>query len=343
MRIVLLTHVNSLIEHCTALADGVGVPLEVRTPGSGGWQDAVLVLVGEDVTQVPATSGVPTVLVGAEGAGADVWMAAARLGVDNVVVLPAGAEWLTQRMIHAVEPPTLPAPTHGIVGGSGGAGASVLACSLARSAAESGVSTVLIDADPLGGGLDVVLGCENLEGLRWPSLAASRGRLRPSTLQQALPRQGNLSVLSWDRQPVASLGNTTGEVAEGVFDAVITAAQQAFDLVVVDLPRHAPVEWATSCHHITVVTPGRVRAAVAAAAVAARMCAIHSSVRIAVRESGKSGVDPTLLASTVGLELAGAYRDDPNLAEQLDRGEGLPGGRTHLATFASELLREVAA
>lgn len=375
MRIVLLTQVQSLIDHCTALADGVGVPLDVRSPVSGGWQDSVLVLVGEDVTHIPPTGSVPTVLVGAEGAGDDVWVAAAKLGVDNVVILPAGAEWLTQRMIHAVEPPDLPAPTLGVVGGSGGAGASVLASALARCAADSGINTILVDADPLGGGLDVVLGCENTDGLRWPALAASRGRLRPSTLVQALPRDGNLSILSWDRgavetqqsaltqpglnqppltqpaliqpthtqahQQTQAAETSVGELAEGVFDAVISAAQQAFDLVIIDLPRHAPVQWAASCHHITVVTPARVRAAVAAAAVATRLRTVHSSVNIAVRVSGRAGLDPGLLASTVELDLAGSYRDDTHLAEQLDRGEGLTGKKTHVAKFAHELLGQV--
>lgn len=55
MQVVLFTHVRSLIEHCSALADGVGVTLEVRSPDSGGWQNAVLILVGEDVTHAPAT------------------------------------------------------------------------------------------------------------------------------------------------------------------------------------------------------------------------------------------------------------------------------------------------
>lgn len=336
MQIVLLTHVHSLIEHCSALADGVGVSLDVRSPNSGGWQNAVLILVGEDVTHLPATPGVPSVLVGAEGAGDDVWRAAARLGVDNVVVLPAGAEWLSQRMVQAVEPPRKPALTHGVVGGTGGAGASVLACAVARQSAEAGISTVLVDADALGGGLDVVLGCENLEGLRWPALASSRGRLRPSTLQDALPRQGNLSVLSWDRTLDA-----TSAITDGVFDAVIAASQQAFEFVVIDLPRHAPIEWAAMCHSMTVVTPGRVRAAVATAAVANRLTQVHSSVRIAVRENGRAGVDADLLAKAVGLELAGTFRDDPALVEQLDRGEGLPRGRTHLGKFAAYLFDDV--
>src|SRR5690606_25835346 len=62
-----------------------------------------------------------------------------------------------------------------------------------------GLRTLLVDADPLGGGLDLVLGWEQLEGLRWPALTQTDGRVDPPALVQALPRRGDLGVLSWDR------------------------------------------------------------------------------------------------------------------------------------------------
>lgn len=332
-RIVVLTQLPSLAEHCAALAKGIGIPLDVRAPSSGGWQDAALLLLGEDVAVSPAAAGVPTVLIAAAGAP-EVWAHAARLSVDNVAVLPAAAEWLTQRMIHAVEPPGTPAVTWGIVGGSGGAGASVLACALARQAAATGVSTVLLDADPLGGGLDLVLGAESAQGLRWPALTESRGHLRPSTLLGALPRVGDLALLSWDRE-----GHD--ELHGDVFDAVLAAAQQAFDFVVVDIPRHASLDRARACHHIALVTPARVRAAVAAARVARSLQGVNSSVGLVVRETGRGSLDADLLASTIGLELLGSLRDDGSLAELLDQGEGIPAGRTHLGRFADSLIAGV--
>ncbi|WP_349827146.1 septum site-determining protein Ssd [Brevibacterium litoralis] len=333
-RIALLTSLPSLVDHCTALADGIGVTLDVLAPDSGGWQAAVLVLLGEDVGEHPAALGAPSVLVGTEETR--VWEHAARLGTQTVAVLPDASEWLTQRMIAAVEPPGDPATTVGVVAGCGGAGASVLACATARQAAADGLDVVLLDADALGGGLDVVLGCEDEEGLRWPALAESRGRLRPSLLTDALPRHEGLAVLSWDREGTVDLDGH-------VFDAVLAAAQQAFDLVVVDLPRHAPVAWARACHHLLLVTPARVRSAVAAARVATRLHAVHPGVRLVVRESGRGGsdLDPALVADTIGLELAGTLRDDPRLAAAVDRGEGIPGGRTRIGRFAARVLDEV--
>ncbi|GAA1999009.1 septum site-determining protein Ssd [Brevibacterium samyangense] len=333
-RIALLTRIPSLIDHCAALADGIGITLDVIAPDSGGWQNAVLVLLGEDVAEPPQALGVATVLVGTAESG--VWAHAARLGADHVAVLPDASEWLTQRMITAVEPPGTPGTTLGVVAGSGGAGASVLACATARQAAAEGMNVVLLDADSLGGGLDLVLGCEDLEGLRWPALTESRGRLRPSLLTEALPRHEGLAVLSWDREGRVDLDSE-------VFDQVLAAAQQAFDLVVVDLPRHAPVEWARACHHLLLVTPARVRAAVAAARVAKRLVTVHPDVKLVVRESGKaaSSLDPALVAQTIGLDLLGALRDDPRLTAAVDRGEGIPGGRTHIGRFTTAVLDEV--
>ncbi|MCQ9368612.1 hypothetical protein NQ038_00930 [Brevibacterium sp. 50QC2O2] len=332
-RIVLFSQLTSLSEHCAALADGIGLSLDVRAPDAGGWQDAVLVLLGEDVAVRPAISGPATVLVSLSPASAT-WVLAAKLGVDHVAVLPDAAEWLTQRMIQAVEPARESAPTYGIMAGCGGAGASVLACALARHGAESGLSTVLLDADPLGGGLDLLLGCEDAEGLRWPSLAASRGRLLPSTLTQALPRAGDLAILSWDRHGVDDL-------AAEVFDTVLSAAQQAFDLVVVDLPRHTPIDRVRACHEVVVVTPARVRAAVAASRVSARLAGVHASVGLVVRQTGRAGLDPQVVAQTMGLDLLGTLRDDPQLAAGVDRGDGLPGSRTHLGRLAQDLLGRV--
>ena len=110
-RIALLTQLPSLVDQCSALADGIGIALSVAAPGTGGWQDAALVLLGEDVTQPPRGITAPTVLIAADDASAaartsvDAYAAAARLGADQVAILPAAAEWLVQRMIAAVEPP----------------------------------------------------------------------------------------------------------------------------------------------------------------------------------------------------------------------------------------------
>ena len=86
-----------------------------------------------------------------------------------------------------------------VLGGRGGAGASVLAAGLCVTASRSGLRTLLVDADPLGGGADLLLGWEEEHGLRWPQLAEAGGRLDAQALVAALPSRGDLVVLSCDR------------------------------------------------------------------------------------------------------------------------------------------------
>lgn len=331
-RIALISQLPSLMEQCSALADGVGVHLDIATPAGGGWQDAVLVLLGEDVVEPPVGIIAPTVLIG--HSAAEVWHAAARLGAEHVALLPDAAEWLSQRMISAVEPPAAPATTVGVVPGCGGAGASVLAASLAVRGQREGLSTVLVDADPLGGGIDLVLGAEAADGLRWPDLTESKGRLRPSTLVRALPRADGLSLLSWDR-------SAAPDQPADVFGTVLAAAQQAFDFVVVDLPRHSPLSSARACHHLLLIVPARVRAAVGAARVAARLRSVHPGIGLLVRERERGGIAAEDIARAVGARLIAGMRDDRGLAARVDRGEGLLSSRrSALAAVTGTLLDE---
>ena len=60
-----------------------------------------------------------------------------------------------------------------VIGGCGGAGASLFAVALAQAATDA----LLVDLDPWGGGIDLLVGGEATPGLRWPDLALQGGRL----------------------------------------------------------------------------------------------------------------------------------------------------------------------
>lgn len=85
----------------------------------------------------------------------------------------------------------------GVVGGSGGVGASTFAAALAN-AAPTGV---LLDLDPVGGGMDVLLGVEHQLGARWSDVRVGGGYLDPELLADQLPRWGPVPVLALDGAP----------------------------------------------------------------------------------------------------------------------------------------------
>lgn len=147
---------------------------------------------------MPRRPGV--LLLGLDLDDAGVWVRAVQLGAEHVLFLPDAETWLLDRIADAVEGVGPPARTVAVLGGRGGAGASTLACALAVTAARRGLRTVLVDGDPLGGGLDILLGGETAAGLRWPDLMRLTGpgqrcRAGPGAARAQAARHAGLPVL----------------------------------------------------------------------------------------------------------------------------------------------------
>jgi secretion/DNA translocation related CpaE-like protein len=205
------------------------------------WSDAALILLDGPAVlacteaRLPRRQGIVVLCSG--DPPPDVWQQALALGVEKVLSLPAGESWLLSAFADATD---RPAPTAGrvasVVGGRGGAGASVLAAAVALAALRSGSGALLVDGDPLGGGLDLVLGAEADAGLRWPELRIQGGRVPASALRSALPGRSvgavRLAVVSCDRD---GPGPEPDAMA-----AVVEAGRRSGDTVVCDLPRHLP-------------------------------------------------------------------------------------------------------
>ena len=82
----------------------------------------------------------------------------------------------------------------GVIGGSGGAGATVFASALALTLGADR-ATLLVDADPLGAGIDRVLGMESLDGIRWDALPPHDRSAQRAVVARgaAAPRTGSPS------------------------------------------------------------------------------------------------------------------------------------------------------
>ncbi|MGW1775849.1 septum site-determining protein Ssd [Streptomyces sp. NPDC002104] len=297
-----------------------------------GWETAPLVLVGDDAARrvrgAPRRPGV--FLVGRDLDDPHVWQRAVEIGAEEVLTLPDAEGLLVDRIADVVEGAGRPALTVGVIGGSGGAGASTLACALALRAARAGERTILIDGDPLGGGMDVLLGGEAAEGLRWPDFAASRGRVGAGALAESLPELHALRVLSWDR------GDRV-VVPPAAMRSVVAAARRRGGVVVVDLPRRvdeAVAEVLAQLDLVLMVVRGELRAVAAAGRVAAGVRMVARDVRVVVRGPAPGGLDAEAVAGLLGVPLAGEVPVEVGLPGRVAEGEP-PGshGRGALARF----------
>lgn len=352
-RPLVVTRDPVLLDELLRLAAVAGVE-PVVAPGLGAaraaWSSAPLVLVGADSAGGGRDAGgaggaadgsgatMPrrrrVVVVSRDLDDADVWRRAVGVGAEHVAVLPDAEAWLVDQLAEPVEESS-PAPVLACIAGRGGAGATTLACALAVTAQRLGAAALLIDADPLGGGIDLALGAEDAAGLRWPDLAGAEGRIPPAALAEALPARAGLQVLSWDR-------SDTPQVPALALDALLTAAVRAAALVVVDLPRafdDATVQALSRSGTTLLVVPAEVRACAAGARVAAAAARHCSDLRVVVRGPAPGGLAAGDVAAAVGLPLAGALRAEPGLAAALERGEP-PGSRARgpLAHLCEDLL-----
>ncbi|MEV6489792.1 septum site-determining protein Ssd, partial [Actinoplanes sp. NPDC051633] len=267
---LVLTADPDLLDDLLRLAAAGGTDVDVAPDPAAArprYGAAPLVVIGADQVDACARAGLPrrerVIIVGPDEVSDRDWRAAQRLGAEHVAVLPDAEAWVVDRF--AESPRRMPrARVLAVTGGRGGAGASILAAGLAVTSVSSGRRTLLVDADPLGGGLDLLLGWEAVDGLRWPALARTGGQVDPPALLGALPSRGDLVLLSFDR--------AGGSVPLEAMEATLDAARRGRDVVVIDVPRRlddAAVLALQAAHRVLIVVPAELRAVAAAKRVSA--------------------------------------------------------------------------
>ncbi|WP_017558896.1 septum site-determining protein Ssd [Nocardiopsis baichengensis] len=342
-RPLLATDDPALLDDLLRLAAAASIEVHVASSAGAAlrdWARAPLVVVGGDLLAALADLEPPPhphalAAVGPRPSGAPPPEPdALRLGVRALLHLPGDEARLTDLLADAGRERPGPCPVVAAVGGRGGAGASVLAVALAMAGVRAGLRTALVDADPLGPGLDLVCGQDRPGGTRWEDLLTREGRMSWPALSGVLPRVRGCPLVTWSRGPAE-------EVPAPALRSVLGAAALGGDLVVVDAPR-APgpgaAEALRRCTAVLVVVPADFCSVMAAYRLVPRM-RTHSSVLHLVTRGAGTDLPGTAVASALGLDLLGDVPDDPRLRRGLDRGD-LPGadGASALGRAADRLL-----
>jgi secretion/DNA translocation related CpaE-like protein len=260
----------------------------------------------------------------------DDWRVAVDVGAEQVVVMPADERALLHGVL-AIPDGSGQAAVIACLPATGGAGASTVAVGLAVASARLGTSTLLVDGDPTGGGLDLAFGLEHADGVRWPDLIAAGGP-PPDALPEELLKVGPaLRLLSWDRRT-----RTVSDLSGG-WSALLPAARAGADLVVLDLPRPATTYDVVGADVVLLVVRAGVRHTVAAAQSAAQLRARSHDVRLIVRGAGRAGLSSSDIAAAVGLPVAAQLPDDRRIATATDAGQLSRLVRSHFEDLAADL------
>lgn len=341
-RPLIVAHDEVVLDEVLRLAAAVGcVPerLPDLSAARARWMHAPLVILDEEVARagipLPRRRGVLLVCKGSPSP--PTWELAFSTGVDRVVSLPDEESELIAALADVAEGPGAPGGrVVAVVGGCGGAGASVLAAGIGLTVSREGGSALLVDCDPLGGGIDLLFGAELDAGLRWPELKVNSGRVSMAALHEALPERrhgdGRLSLVSCDRDGPGPSGDAVA--------AVIEAGRRAGRTVVCDVPRYLAGGAAVAVDRadlVVLVVPAELRACVAAKRVLQRIDARSRRTLVLARWPA-GGLTPNDVAGHVGLPLLASMPPERGLQRDLERGVFLPRPKGPLATAAGAVL-----
>ncbi|GAC58188.1 hypothetical protein GOHSU_32_00050 [Gordonia hirsuta DSM 44140 = NBRC 16056] len=288
-------------------------------------------------TAPPPRAGV-LVVAGPEAA-AGTWRDGLALGAQGGYVLPEEESQLVAALSGLRRPRRTAAPVLAVVGGHGGAGVSTFAAVLAETASRRGGGVLLLDVEPGGAGLDLLLGAEEVPGLRWNDITGETGSIAGPALSAALPGIG-------DRLRIATRARGDGSAlsAETVL-AVLDAARSNGELVVADLGRAtdpAASGVLDSADLTVVVTAASVPGVAATRKLLARLGG-RGDLRLVVRGPAPGGLSVEQVADAVGIPLLATLRTRRSLARRCEEGGLRPVARSPEGRAAATVLEALQA
>lgn len=346
-RPLLITADDHLLDDLLRMAAAAGVEItHSRDAGCRpAWRDAPTVLVDERVVgellgaRLGRREGV--VVLARSAPEPSTWSACVALGVDRVLQMGRADAEIVAALADTVPGGPGDGQCLAVIGGCGGAGATVFSIALAATAAREGADVVLVDADPIGAGIDALVGLDQHPGIRWTDLTAPEGRLDAGTLLRAVPTVptagARLPVLTYPPGPAAP-------VDAGVADVVLDGCARAGVLTVVDLPRHRPpvTDRVLERADLTVlVVPADVRACLTARRLVPAITETAGRCGVVVRGPSPGGLSAREVADILDLPLWATVRASPAVARDAERGTVPQGGPRDPVTRAAHTVLDL--
>ena len=343
-RPLVLTDDDLVLDDVLRIAAAAGVEMgHGRDPAHrSAWRAASMVVLDAALVSRAVAAALPrragVVVVTADDLSPDVLRDCVRLGVGDTLRLPHAQDRLVDLLVDAADDDPGGGRSVAVTGACGGAGASVLAVSVAVAAVRRSTEVMLLDLDPFAPGLDLLLGVEEDRGLRWDDLDTTGGRLSSAALHRAVPRA---AVGRWEI-PVLGPGRPGSEsIAPVAVAAVLDAGRRSGGVTVLDVPRPPSEAWTVlDAVDLTVlVVPADVRGCFAADRVARHLTGLGVECTLVVRGPSPGNLGADEVAASLGLPLLATVRSQPSLPRDLEQSR-VPGSdlRSALARAADRVL-----
>ncbi|MDO5645125.1 MAG: hypothetical protein Q4G21_05480 [Dermabacter sp.] len=204
----------------TSLASAEPAHLRVLVSAAGsGHAPPLPNLSDSGVARILVTDGPPT---------EDTWREALACGARSVRELPRESSALLADL-GAIVGTGQEADVLVCVPGSGGAGATSLAARLARAASRVRLAPLLVDTDPLAGGIDTLIDAAHVPGARWDALERA-GDGSAAAIRASLPLVDGIRLLTFSHDPAAPTP------PPGVRARVLGALAAEPGLLIIDAP-----------------------------------------------------------------------------------------------------------
>ena len=206
-----------------------------------------------------------------------------------------------------------------VSGAVGGIGTSTFAYAIALNC-NSGA--VLIDAQPDGVALDVLVGAEECAGARWSQVRIRTAEIKAQAILAALPQHGRLHILSADSEAAAD---------SSAIPYLVRALQQDGVDVILDMSARSPLRKSLDPDVDVLLLPPTLPGIVAA------RTALLAKTRIVLVEAGTPEVLPRRVAEYLDREIAGVVRWQRGVALSATAGVPPPAGTDVMRVAASVL------